>query len=108
MSTQYLPFSALSFHAVAMPGLQLPGRPTVIRDTQFGGPEDRSDRRMILHVAQLEELLKVAKESMTSRVVIHHFGVRVQLLEAQGGHRYEHCTFVGSKLEAESALGIRK
>lgn len=102
-----VPFNVLGWHALQKPGLQLPGRPTVLRDVQFGGDDDPTDRRMVLHVAQLRELLAVAEDSLTKRVVLHGVGIRVQVLRANDGHVYEHCTLVASKLEAEAApLGI--
>lgn len=104
-----VPFNVLGWRALQKPGLQLPGRPTVLRDVQFGGDDDPTDRRMVLHVAQLRELLAVAENSLTQRIVMHNFGVRVQLLRAKDGHVYEHCTLVASKLEAEAApMGLGK
>ena len=102
-----VPFNVLSWRAVQKPGLQVAGKPVVLRDVQYGGEEDPTDRRLILHVAQLRELLAVAEASLTQRVVLHGFGVRVQTLRDRTSHVYEHCTFVGCKLEAETPpLGL--
>lgn len=102
-----VPFNVLGWRALNKPGLQLPGRPTVIRDVQYGGEDDPTDRRLVLHSAQLRELLAQAEASLTQRVVLHGFGVRVQLLRDRTGHLHEHCTIVGSKLEPEPApLGL--
>ncbi len=99
---QRVPFHVLAWKAVQKPGIQLAGRPTVVRDVQYGGEGDPTDRRLVLHVAQLRQLLEVAEASLTQRVVLHGFGVRVQQLRDKSGHVYEHCTFVGCKLEAEA------
>lgn len=96
-----VPFDVLGWRALQKPGLQLAGRPTVVRDVQYGGEQDPTDRRLVLHVAQLRALLAQAEDSLTQRVVLHGFGVRVQLLRDRSGHMYEHCTFVGVKLEPE-------
>jgi hypothetical protein len=96
-------FNALSWRAMVKPGLQLPGRPLVLRDVQYGGGDDRTDRRMVLDTAQLRMLLDMAENSTTGRVVLHRVGIRVMLLRDQSGHQYEWCSLVASKLEAEAS-----
>ncbi len=93
-------FSELAWHALQRVALQLPNRPTILRDVQYGGGDDDTDRRMVLDTAQLRMLLDMAEHSLTGRVVLHRVGIRVQLLEDKG-HRYEWCTLVAAKLEAE-------
>ena len=84
------------------------GTARLLWDRTFGGPPepdignvgDPVDRRLVLSSAELRELLKVAEQSLTGRVVIHHAGVRVRCLE-EGGHRYESVRIVGGKVEPE-------
>ena len=95
-------FNELGWHLVQKPGLQLPDRPTVVSDVQYGGDGDPTDRRMVLGVQQLELLLEHARASLTGRVVLHGVGIRVQVLQDRhSAHRFEWCTLLASKLEPE-------
>lgn len=95
------PLSHLSRRSVAKPPLQRgPDYPDVVSVREIGGPEDPADRRLVLDVATLEELLARAKASPTRRVVVHGIGLRVQLLD-DGAHRWEHVTLLGRAPEPE-------
>ena len=69
---------------------------TVLQDTEYGGPQDHTDRRMMLDVDTLETMLKVARTSATQRCVVHKIGVRAILLrEDDTGHRWEEIHMIG-------------
>lgn len=81
--------------------LQLPGRDRVVAESVLGGPESSVDARLILSRAELEQLLDVARSSLTGRVVLRRPGLRVRLFEAPNGHRYEVWSFVAAAMVAE-------
>ena len=85
-----------------------PGYPEVLGDRTIGGPEDPADRRLVLGVDDLQRLLDIARESPSRRVVLHHFGLRVQLLRSrEDHHRWEHVTLLGSEAKPERVpLGL--
>ena len=98
-----LPLTALSRRNVARVTLQRgPGYPEVISDREIGGPNDATDRRLILDIPTLQHLIDVARTSISQRVTLHHFGVRVQLLrDADSGHVWEHLTLIGTEPKPE-------
>ena len=81
--------------------LQLPGRDRVVAESVLGGPSSTVDARLILSRSDLEQLLDVAKSSLTGRVVLRRPGLRVRLFEAPNGHRYEVWSFVAADAVAE-------
>lgn len=100
------PLTALSRRCIVNPRpLQMgPSYPHVVLDREIGGPEDPADRRLILDARTLEALLDIARRSTTQRVVLHHIGLRVQTLEdRENGHRWDHCTLIGSEPKPEPA-----
>ena len=99
-----LPLTALSGRSFIRTPIQFgPGYPEVIHDREIGGPRDPSDRRLVLSVHELEQLLEQARASLTQRVILHHVGLRVRTLQGKGGHRWDHVTLLGSKVEPEPA-----
>lgn len=97
--------SALSARNVVHPALQVTaGYPVVLSTMDIGGPMDPADRRLVLDVQTLEHLLSLARSSITGRVVLHHLGLRVQVLRDSSGHIWEHLTLLGSEPKPESAL----
>lgn len=98
-----LPLSALSQLSVERPGLHQPGRDPCLRDVVYGGPQDPTDRRLILDTRTLRAMLEVAEASATGRVVIHSVGIRVRQHRAAGGHLYEIAYIEGRAPEAESS-----
>jgi len=100
------PLTALSRRNVIKPGLQMgPDYPEVLQDYEIGGPEDTTDRRLVVDTATLEELLRIARQALSGRVVLHSVGLRVQLLrDRQSGHRWEHCTLIGRQPRPEVTL----
>lgn len=99
-----LPLTALSGRSVLRTPVQLgPDYPEVLHDREIGGPRDPSDRRLVLSVAELEQLLEHARASLTQRAVLHHVGLRVRTLQGSDGHRWDHVTLIGSRIEPEPA-----
>lgn len=78
-----------------------PGYPETLSVFEVGGPSDSADRRLVVDRATLEQLLDVARASLTGRVVLHRVGLRVEVLES-GGHRWEHVILIGGELRPES------
>ena len=101
--------SEFATHSFARPPIQ-ENSVRVIWDRQFGGPAepglgnpgDHSDARLVLSRQELQALLAVAEQSITGRVVIHHAGIRVRLLE-DGGHRFKSIRLVGDKPVPETS-----
>ena len=106
-----LPLSALSKRIYERRALSHKGE-TVIADIQYGGPADAelgipgdaTDRRFFFDTHTLRQLLEVAEQSLTGRVVVHHAGLRCRQYES-GGHRYEALTLIGDQPLPESFLG---
>lgn len=74
--------------------LQRPGQPEVLRKVQF--PDRAGDRRLYIDVAALEQMLAMARASVTHRVVLHGVTVEVELVRSKlDGHEYEVWTFNG-------------
>ena len=80
-----------------------PDYPEILQERDIGGPEDHADRRLILDVPLLTELLEVARSSLSQRVVIHRVGLRVQVVD-NGQHRWEHIRLIGLAPEPELRL----
>lgn len=100
-----LPLSALSNLILQKDALSRAGE-RIVRDVQYGGPEDPTDRRLILDTRTLRQLLEVAESSITGRVIIHHAGVRCRQYES-GGHLYEVITLVGDQPISESVAFLK-
>lgn len=85
-----------------------PGYPETVRTFEVGGPSDPADRRLVVDRATLEQLLDVAKASLTGRVVLHRVGLRVEVLD-DGSHSWEHVVILGGELRPEQApiLSVR-
>lgn len=99
-----LPLNALSGRSYPRTPVQFgPGYPEVVFDREIGGPQDPSDRRLVLSVQELEEMLAQARASLTQRVVVHHIGLRVRTLQDRAGHRWDHVTLIASRMEPEPA-----
>lgn len=80
-----------------------PNYPEVVSEVTIGGPEDPADRRLVLDADTLRHLLNLANASLTNRVVLHHLGLKVQVLrDPATGHRWEHLTLIGSEPKSES------
>lgn len=75
----------------------------IIHMRTLGGPEDPSDRRLVLRVADLEAMLNVARSVPSGALVIHGLGLVVKTHRANNGHQYESVMLVGSKLEPMAA-----
>jgi len=105
-----LPLSALGWRPKHMPGIIIRSDLNILRDIQYGGVEDPTDRRMVLSQEELEKLLEVAKASPTRRAVLHHVGVRVQLVQpTDSEHRYEVVRLVVGSIKAEQRpIGFTK
>lgn len=99
------PITSLSQRNVVRTPLQRgPGFPEVLRDFEVGGPEDPADRRLILDSKTLRHLLDLAETSPSGRVVLHHIGLRVQVLEDQpSGHRWENVSLIGTEAKPETS-----
>ena len=90
------PLESLSRRSAYRAPLQLgPDHPRVLLEREIGGPEDPADRRLVLDAALLRQLLEVAENSLTGRVVLHRIGLRVQVLD-DGTHRWEHLRLIGA------------
>jgi hypothetical protein len=83
--------------------LQAPGTHTKVREVDVGGEGDSGDRRMFLSVRELEELLAVARSSLTGRVVMHGVSLRVATYQDRKGHRYDVLKIGSSHVEPEPA-----
>ena len=83
--------------------LQLPGRDTIVAESVLGGPDAMVDARMILSRADLEQLLDVARSSLTGRVVLNRCGVKVRLYRRGDGHHYEVWSLVAGSMVAEQS-----
>lgn len=112
MPGQPLPLEALAARNEIKPALQRgPDYPEVLSIREIGGPQDPADRRLILDVQTLEQLLAEARSSMSGRVVIHHAGLRVQTLrDRRSGHRWENLLLLGSetKPEVSGLFGVHR
>lgn len=108
---EQLPLSALSAQIYERAAISRQGE-TVLKDVQYGGPPsednpgDLTDRRLYLDTRTLRQLLEVAENSLTGRVVIHHAGLRCRQYLA-GAHKYEVLTLVGDQPVAENLPGFR-
>lgn len=105
-----VPFTALSERVIREHVLQHPGKPTIERAVVMGGPAEGLDRRLILHVEQLEQMLDVARSSLSQRCVVHHFGLRVVLLRENSPpyHRWQCVYLIGDPVVPEVAeFGVR-
>lgn len=105
--TKPIPLSALSVRNVVTTNpLQFgPNHPEVVGQHEIGGPQDPADRRLVLDAATLRHLLEIANTSMTQRVVLHHLGLKVQVLrDRKTGHTWEHLTLIGSEPKPETSL----
>jgi hypothetical protein len=87
--------------------LQLPGRDSRIRSVTAGGPETRRDCRMYIDRKSLQLLLDVANRAPSGRAMLGQVGVRVDVYETPGGHRYETWTLISEepRPELESWIG---
>lgn len=72
---QELPFQSAQFT-----GLEHNPRVTVVSDVVFGGKvtEPTADRRFVVDIRSLEQMLEAARQSPQGLAVIHHAGVRVR------------------------------
>lgn len=104
-----IPLTALSRRNVAKrkPLQYGPDYPEVLSDMEIGGPEDPADRRLVVDAATLQHLLDIARSSLSQRVVLHHVGLRVQVLrDSDTGHRWEHVTLIGSEPKPEPVSAL--
>lgn len=53
---------------------------TVLGGRYIGGPDDPTDRRLVLSANELRTLLKMAEATPSQRVVLHHVGFNVRLM----------------------------
>ncbi len=84
--------------------LQLPDRDPCIRTIDVGGPRTGRDVRLSLSVAELEQLLEVARRSLTQRAVINQVGLRTYLFRTPAGHQYEVWKLIGLRPEPERSI----
>jgi hypothetical protein len=82
-------------------------RDLLVHERVLGGPEVPLDTRLILSRGELEELLAVARASLTGRVVIERSGLRIRVWRTDTGHQYETWTLLGSALQPERAPFVR-
>lgn len=93
---------SLPFQVRVHDGLDHNPNITVLGDVVFGGPsvEPTADRRMYFDVKTLEELLEVARASVTGRAVVHHAGIRLRRVQ-DGAHALDALYIVGDRPAAE-------
>lgn len=74
------PLQELPFQSAQFTGLEHNPRVTVVSDVVFGGPtvEPTADRRFVVDIRSLEQMLEAARQSPQGLAVIHHAGVRVR------------------------------
>lgn len=90
-----------------VPSLQRgPGYPETLRTFEVGGPSDPADRRLVVDRRTLEQMLDVARSSLTGRVVLHRVGMRVEVLD-DGSHTWEHVVILGGELRPEHVPLVR-
>lgn len=91
-----------SLSRLIIPAAVLPQRAfsdPIIHQRTIGGPDDPSDRRLVLRRQDLETMLSVARATPAGSLVIHHVGLVVRVHRSHGGHQYESVHIVGSRLE---------
>ena len=69
--------------------LQRAGQDRILRHYTLGGPNCDRDVRMYLELADLEHLVKIAKQSRSKRVILPRAGIKVVVRQSHGGHVYE-------------------
>lgn len=82
--------------------LQLNGRDHLIREAEFGGPGSDRDSRFYFDRKELEQLLEIAKTSVSGRVIIERAGIKVRLYAAPSGHQYESWHLIGTRAVPEA------
>lgn len=81
--------------------VQSAGLDRKVSSATYGGPATRRDCRLLLDVKALGAMLDVACESRVQRVVLNQCGIRVDVYETPGGHRYEVWHFVAADMKPE-------
>lgn len=75
--------------------LQLPGRPTLLRRTEVGGPDSLADRRLLLSREALRRCLAAAEASPLGRAQLDRVSLVVELYRDASGHQFEVWTING-------------
>lgn len=100
MANPYDPIDSLSqLVAIARVLPQPAFADPIVHMRTLGGPDDPSDRRLVLRREDIEAMLNVVRSVPSGALVIHGFGLVVKTHRANGGHQYESVMLVGSKLE---------
>lgn len=71
----------------------------IVHQRTIGGPDDATDRRLVLRKQDLEAMLSVCRGVPSGALVIHQIGLVVRVHRASNGYQYESVVLVGSKLE---------
>lgn len=91
----------------AGPGAVEGRRDLLVHERVLGGPAVPLDTRLILSRGELEDLLAVARASLTGRVVVERCGLRIRVWRTDAGHQYETWTLLGAQATPERAPFIR-
>jgi len=86
------------------------GRDELVGETVLGGPLSSQDVRMLLDRQTLEQLLAVARESLSGRAVLHRVGFRQRVWRGGDGHVYQTLSIISTPPEPESTPvdGLRR
>lgn len=74
----------------------------LVGENVIGGPLAADDVRMILDRATLEQLLDMARSSLSGRVVLHRVGFRQRVWRGVDGHTYQTLAIVSHPPVPES------
>lgn len=95
----FMPPGAIVEHG---PGSAAPGlADQLLGETVLGGPLSGQDVRMHLDRATLEQLLDVARSSLSGRVVLHGVGFRQRVWQGGDGHVYQTLQIISSPPQPE-------
>ena len=103
-----IPLTAHAQRIVDDVTLQMPTAPTILRDVEIGGPREGSDRRCLLESRDLRKLLEIARSSSARCAVLHHFGLRVQMIREDDGHRWNNVRLLGAPAPAPAPGAARR
>ena len=81
----------------------------LIGETIVGGPQSANDARMMLDVQTLEKLLRIAKSSLSGRVVLNQVGFKVRVWRGGDGNTYQILSILSHPPKPESTpFDVRK
>lgn len=81
--------------------IQSPGGDRLIAETYVPERGHNLDVRIILHEADIEKMLEVARASKTRRLVIQNASIRIRQFVGGDGHAYSCLTLCGSEARPE-------